>query len=974
MSPPQHQTLSTTNAGAGASGIAGYLFNEKASAAAKTGYYLRGEAPSQWLGRGAAAMDLHGEVERERFMEMLQGRFPDGSDLSNRKGGNGKRRAGSDVTWSPPKSFSCHAVHDPRLQALWREAQTYMVGLMEQEVAHARNGKGGADVEHSGNLIVAAFQHEDARPVNGRVTPDWHTHFYLLNATRRADGKMTALHQEWGREGIKLLDFAGKAWLAQRVQELGYEIRATADGFEIVGMSRAQIEHMSPRKGQIDKALQERGLTRENSTSGQRDTANLSTREDKRQIGRDEQHWEWRRELREMGLNMDQMRRDAEARGPIDIEDRTAEAVQYSADHLGERDTVNRVGALRLEALRAGMGHTTLERVDDEIGTNREYIRHEGLFTTESALAREARIIQRARDGRGRSDALMSAGNAAEFIERINNESEYPLTPGQREALNLALTSQDQTFIIRGAAGVGKTKAILRNFVEKAAHEQGYDVVGLAPTSSAEEELREATGPEREQTRSVASFLASTKAPRPIPRIYIIDEAGMISDRDMDRMQAKILAQDPGSRIILTGDQRQIPAVEAGRPLERLMQAKACDIANVSDVVRQRDPKLLELTQALADERLGDVADRIEQFTQEIEVEPRRNKKGELMVDDEGRPKLTWNQKCKALAESGADRFMSMAREERSRTLLMCPTNAVRERINERVRSQLIKLGEVDISTSAVMTVDRKVDMTRAQKTNSLAYKPGMQVDFPGAKRGEVVRFTVEGALDRERVQLRAEDGSLREWRPREERAQGVHTLETMSVAPGDRLVYTEIANHDGKRIANGTRLEVTGVDREAGEVVVRNLADDSELRLNLDQTHALDRGWALTVHKAQGKGDTTAIFVAPVTDRVSAQIINVGATRGIQNFTVITDNTKALQKRLGEWAKTATAGGLKRQAELAGAEGANPFVQDRERIAAEAARSARQQERPRSVSAPVHEPVAKQKEQVHVRERTRED
>ena len=373
----------------------------------------------------------------------------------------------------------------------------------------------------------------------------------------------------------------------------------------------------------------------------------------------------------------------------------------------------------------------------------------------------------------------------------------------------------------------------------------------------------------------------------------------------------------------------------------------------------------------MADERLDDAQRHITAFAEEIEVEPRRNKKGELMVDEDGRPKLTWNQKCKALAESGAERFMSMAREERARTLLMCPTNAVRERINERVRSQLIKLGEVDISTSAVMTVDRKVDMTRAQKTNALAYKPGMQVDFPGAKRGEVVRFTVEEALDRERVRLRAEDGSVREWRPREERAQGVHTLETMSVAPGDRLVYTDITNHDGKRIANGTRLEVTAVNHEIGAVVVRNLVDDSELRLDLDQTHTLDRGWALTVHKAQGKGDTTAIFVAPVTDRVSAQIINVGATRGIQNFAVITDNTKALQKNLEKWAETATADGLKRQAELAGAEGANPFVKDRERIADGATR---QQERPRSVSVPVHEPEAKQKEQVHVRERTRED
>lgn len=968
MSPPQHQTLSSSNAGAGASGIAGYLFNEKASAEAKTGYYLRGEAPSQWLGRGAAAMGLQGAVERERFMEMLQGRFPDGSDLSERIGGNGTRRAGSDVTWSPPKSFSCHAVHDPRLQALWREALTYMVGLMEQEVAHARNGKGGADVEHTGNLIVAAFEHEDARPVNGRVTPDWHAHLYLINATRRADGKLTALHQEWGRERLKLLDFAGKARLAQGVQELGYEIRVTADGFEIVGMSRAQIEHMSPRKGQIDKALKERGLTRENSTSGQRDTANLSTREDKRQIGRDEQHWEWRRELRELGLNMDQMRRDAEARGPIDIEDHTAEAVEYAADHLGERDTVYRRDQARLEALRAGMGKTTLEQIDAEITGNEAYI-SEGLdMTTRRALEREHRVVENVRADRGQARALMTDDAAAEFVAEVDKNGKFALTPGQREALTLALTSDDKTLIVRGAAGVGKTKAILQNFVERGARAQGYEVIGLAPTSSAEAELRDATGPDRKQTRTLASFLAAP--PRKMPdrskRIFIIDEAGMVGDRDMDRLQRKIAADYPGARVILTGDHRQIDSPEAGRPLERMIEGQACAIADVRDVVRQQDPALLELAQSLADDRLDDAVRQIKAFTNELDVPPDLDKQGKPKLDKDGRPKLPWKRKCKALAEAGAQAYMGKNPETRRETLMMSPTNSVRRQINDRVRSELIKQGEVDTRTRAILTVANKADTTRAQRGNGLTFQPGMHVSLRDGRESR--SHEVIEVRERDSVMLRDAQGREWEWNPREQRAESATRHDTLSVSPGDRLVTTGIQQIAGERVQNGAVLDVAHIDEAKHEVVCRVVNDENrELRLPMGQAGlAVDRGWAVTFHKAQGKSPMHAQVVTPMTDRVSAQLLNVGATRGVRSLEVVTDSSAALEKQLSKWQEVQTAQGLADRREQAQAK---PIAAVRERIADGAAR---QQERP--VSAPVHEPEAKQKEQVHVRERTRED
>lgn len=925
ISKPKHHMASS-----GASGVVSYLENEKAHDGQSEGYYSAGEGRGRWHGELARELGLTGEVDARDLVRMLEGQIGD-ADLSGRVGGNGDRRMATDVTFSAPKSFSMMAVHDERLQALDADLQAFVVDFVEKEVATARHGAQGARVEQTGNIAVAAYTHEDARPVNGVVAPDRHHHFLILNATRSTEtGEIKALSMDWGQEKMKLLDFAAKAWLAERVQALGYEIRPTADGFEIDGISREQIESMSDRSRQIEAALAKMGLTRETTTAEQRQAATLASREDKRQIGQAAQTAEWIDRMSGMGI--EQLVDQARARGAVLIEDETAESVRYAADHLGERDTVYRRDQARLEALRAGMGRTTLEQIDAEITGNEAYISEGQDMTTRRALEREQRVIENVRADRGQARALMTDDAAAEFVAEVDKNGKFALTPGQREALTLALTSDDKTLIVRGAAGVGKTKAILQNFVERGARAQGYEVVGLAPTSSAEAELRDATGPDRKQTRTLASFLASP--PRKMPdrskRIFIVDEAGMVGDRDMDRLQRKIAADYPGARVILTGDHRQIDSPEAGRPLERMIEGKACAIADVRDVVRQQDPALLELAQSLADDRLDDAVRQIQAFTSEIEVEPEIGKDGKPKLDKDGRPKLPWKKKCEALAETGAVAYMAKDAEIRRETLMMSPTNAVRRQINDRVRSELIKRGEVNTKTRAILTVANKADTTRAQRGNGLTFQPGMHVSLRDGRESH--SHEVIEVRGRDDVLLRDENGQEWTWNPREQRAESVTRHDTLSVSPGDRLVTTGIQQIAGERVQNGAVLDVAHIDEAKHEVVCRVANDENrELRLPMDQAGlAIDRGWAVTFHKAQGKSPMHAQVVTPMTDRVSAQLLNVGATRGVLSLEVITDSSAALERQLGKWQEVKTAQGLSERRDQAQAK---PIATAREQV-----------------------------------------
>ena len=80
-----------------------------ASYFAADNYYARADADrsGQWLGKGADLLGLKGEVETAAFDALLRGELPDGSSVGNP---GQKHRAGTDLTFSLPKSWSLLAL------------------------------------------------------------------------------------------------------------------------------------------------------------------------------------------------------------------------------------------------------------------------------------------------------------------------------------------------------------------------------------------------------------------------------------------------------------------------------------------------------------------------------------------------------------------------------------------------------------------------------------------------------------------------------------------------------------------------------------------------------------------------------------------------------------------------------------------------------------------------------------------------
>ena len=867
----------------GPAGIADYLENQKTSAEAKVGYYQKRAAPSEWLGQGAAILGLEGAVDREQLIPLLEGRLPDGTDLTARGGRQDSARLGTDLTLSASKSYSLLATADPRLVALWDESVKVAAGVIERECATARHGHGGVVSEQTGMLVAAAYRHEDTRTVDGMADMDLHTHLLTLNMTRRADGEWVRLDLKFGESAVlaKTADFAQKAWLAKEVQELGYEIRLTPDGWEFSAIPQEVIAAFSRRSQQIDEALRARGIDPETATDAQKEAACLATRGSKSQASQSDQQWEWRDRIREAGLDLDKIMREAAERGPIQPPDLTAEAVKSAARHLSERETIFSRDEARLEALKAGMGSTDLRGVEASLSAGGGGLLDvgDGRLTTRDALHREQEILQRARAGAGAAQPLMSGDQAESFIAAREAAQGFPFSAGQREALALALTSPDRVTGIVGAAGAGKTTS-MSGYVQ-AAREAGHEVVGIAPSAAASHELKSVGA---HDTRTLASLLAFKPADADAQRLYILDEAGMVSGRDMDALLQRIDGE--GARLLMVGDPGQLAAVEAGSPFAQMLEVGAIACATIDEIQRQHDPQLREIAQTFARGEAAQATALARPYMTAVEVQ----KEGE---------KPTTAERRAAIAAAVSQDYLARDAEIRDRTLVVSGTNDLRRQINDRIRAGLQEQGVVSQETVTVTALD-KAGLTREQATRAESYKPGMVVRLEeghGRDRHSV-EYEVRGVKGNT-VTVTNRAGESRDWNPAREKTAGVYRPRDMELSPGDKIVFKE--NQRGvDRIRNG---EAATIDRlEDGKPIAR-LESGKEVALDPARGQVVDYGWCRTIHSTQGATVDHVVVAGEASRVATAQTAYVAASRERETLKIYTDSPEKLEK---SWARVA--------------------------------------------------------------------
>ena len=888
----------------------------------REGYYARDDPAhrdaSAWTGKGAEALGLSGPVDPEIFKAVLEGKVPDGDGRQlGRKGKDGgiHHRPGRDVTLSAPKSVSLAALvgGDRRVTAAHGRAVERTLAWVEKNVVETRlkDPETGRMVRAGGQkAVVATFTHDTSR----NLDPQLHTHAVIANMVQGEDGKWRTMANEKLYGSKMLIGALYRSELAGELAKLGYGIEKThADGrFEIAGVPRRVIEAYSTRRAQIEAAMAERGLgtPAENQRLAQR--AALMTRASRREVDKQALRESWERQAADLGFDARALaaaaRRQAgkeagregvrETLGPTGdgrgaepaMETAAGRAVAWAVAHLSEREAVFSRTDLLAAALAWEPGSATIGEVEgavarlEKAGTlhTASLPGAEDSLTTDKAVADEKETISLMRTGQGHGAAPMR-GRAVDKALRNG-----PLTAGQKGAVRLILSDRDRVVGVQGYAGTGKTTMLnrARALLEK----RGYAVSGLAPSASAARTLQTEAGIESEtlqrflaRNAGVAEGRLTRKGERDMRAAYgktvlVVDEGSLASTaqaRDLLRIANALRVP----RVVLVGDEKQLDAVDAGKPFAQL-QAAGMKTAVMDEIMRQRDP---ELKAAVEASLAGDVRKAFEKLGSNV---------AEVNPDN--------------LAGAAAARWLALSPTERENAGLMAPSHALREDINAIVRERLIRDGVVH---GPAMTTERLVSRgyTNAEKTLAANYAPGDVVAFHrpykrlGVEKGAELRVA---GIDHEArtVNLAGKDGRDAAWEPGRlaARTGGVEVYrgEDMELRAGDRIRWTR--NDAGLGLVNSQTAEVAGV--RDGRVTFK-LEDGRMLDMrNADpQLRHIDRAWASTVHAFQGRTVDTVIAAMEANhpNLTTQKTLYVEISRARDRAELVTDDRAALKEQL---------------------------------------------------------------------------
>src|ERR1700732_173010 len=470
----------------------------------------QGVIASEWQGRLAAQFGLAGTVSAEDSPNLSQGQHPQTSEQLVRQRASyeyqdaeGKtiktmeHRAGWDATFSAPKSVSLTALvgGDERVREAHRESVRVALDQLEH-YTQARIG-GNHPPETTGKFIAAKFEHDTARPVDGYVAPQLHTHAVIFNVTERDDGHPRAIQPQSLFASQQFATAIYQSELTYKLRQLGYEITTGRSGApEIEGYTQEYLDASSPRSQQIREYLERIGRFGKEAA----EIAAHSTRDRKEIHSPGEVTAAHLRLAASFGHQAEAVVRAARERSqhqdnPVNSFERVRESLTFSRDKNFEREAVVDERALIRDGLRRGMGEITHGQVrsnlDARLASGEFQIveRPQSVpgrqFTTAKTIAAEQEILRRMREGQNQVEPVLSRPQAIAVADHHQH-----LNRTQRSVVEDVLSSSDHIQGIQGFAGSGKTTTLA--VIRAAAERQGYEVEGFAPTSRATRQLGEA--------------------------------------------------------------------------------------------------------------------------------------------------------------------------------------------------------------------------------------------------------------------------------------------------------------------------------------------------------------------------------------------------------------------------------------------------------------------------------------------------
>lgn len=334
--------LSISSVGS-AGGAANYYTSED-------NYYFLGEQSTEWFGKGAEKLALSGAVDRADFKDVLEGKLPDGGDLTHMRDGKNTHQAGYDLTFSAPKSVSILTLvaGDKDLLEAHKEAVRKTLGEIESLISTRTMIDGVPIQTPTQNMVGALFMHDTSR----NLDPQLHTHAIVANATFDENtGKWKTLSSD-KVNGVNFVETDAftntlfkekkafgtiyRQFLKEEVLKQGYEIELVGRDnlWEIKGVPEELLKSFSTRRQEILEASEPNASAKSLSIT----TKETRKVKDLDNVDMGKLHQEWKEKLDKTGFSVESIKHQrgdiTQIKDPLPTSSNAKEAVAYAIEKL----------------------------------------------------------------------------------------------------------------------------------------------------------------------------------------------------------------------------------------------------------------------------------------------------------------------------------------------------------------------------------------------------------------------------------------------------------------------------------------------------------------------------------------------------------------------------------------------------------------------------------------------------------------
>jgi Ti-type conjugative transfer relaxase TraA len=286
--------------------------------------------------------------------------------------------------------------------------------------------------------------------------------------------------------------------------------------------------------------------------------------------------------------------------------------------------------------------------------------RGEDRFTSRNMIEVEARL-ERASQAMAERERHRVGERSKERALASADARGLTLSGEQRDAFHHATDGKDLGIVI-GYAGTGKSAML--GVAREAWEGAGYQVRGAALSGIAAENLEADSGIASRTIASLEHQWAQGRELLTSRDVLVIDEAGMIGSRQMERVLSA--ANEAGAKVVLVGDPQQLQAIEAGAAFRSIAERHGG--VEITEIRRQQVDWQRDATRQLATGRTGAALAEYAEHDMVHAAETREAARGEL-IDSWDRERIAKPNESRIILTHTNDevRELNLAARERLR-------------------------------------------------------------------------------------------------------------------------------------------------------------------------------------------------------------------------------------------------------------------------------------------------------------------